>query len=225
MRAWETRSDTWVSDEPLYGHYLTQVRVNHPGVDEVVAAMDTDWRSVVAAITGPIPAGKTIWYQKHMAHHYLPHLRGDWVLQLCNCFLIRHPAEMLVSLDAKMGTPLLADTGLPQQQEIFQLITERTGSPPPVIDAADVLQDPGGMLARLCESVGVAFDSGMLSWDPGPRSTDGIWGKHWYDAVWKSTGFEPFRPRERTVPPRLQALLSQCLPYYEALAHSRLTLA
>lgn len=222
MRAWETRPDAWVSDEPLYGHYLTQVRVNHPGVEEVVAAMDTDWRRVVAAITGPIPAGRTVWYQKHMAHHYLPHLRGDWVLQLSNCFLIRHPADMLLSLDAKMGTPVLADTGLPQQLEIFQLVRERTGSLPPVIDAEDVLRDPGGMLARLCSAVGVDFSPGMLAWAPGPRPTDGVWGKHWYDAVWRSTGFEPYRARPRTLSPALEPLLAECTPYYEALAQYRL---
>jgi len=225
MRAWENRPDTWVVDEPLYAHYLTQVRVNHPGVDEVIASGDTDWRRVVSGLVGEIPRGRVIYYQKHMAHHYLPHLRGDWVLSLTNAFLIRHPAEMLVSLAAKMGPPALRDTGLPQQVEIFRLVRERLGTTPPVLDAEDVLRDPGGALQRFCAAVGVGFSERMLSWPAGPRETDGIWSKYWYDAVERSTGFEPYQPRSRKVPKSLEPLLAECLPHYTELAQYRLVSA
>jgi hypothetical protein len=222
MRAWENRPDTWVIDEPLYAHYLTQVRVNHPGVDEVIAHHETDWRVVIAGLTGPVPEGREIYYQKHMTHHWLPHLRGDWVLQLSNAFLIRHPAEMLASLTARMGQPELRDTGLPQQVEILRFVAERTGTTPPVLDTEDVLGDPRAMLTRLCELVGVPFSERMLSWPPGRRGTDGIWARYWYDAVEGSTGFEPYRPRPRVVPAGLEPLLAQCLPLYEELRSHRL---
>ena len=78
MRAWENRPDAWVVDEPLYAHYLTQVTVAHPGVDEVIRHHDGDWERVVAGLVGPIPHGRSVYYQKHMAHHWLPHLRGEW---------------------------------------------------------------------------------------------------------------------------------------------------
>ncbi len=222
MRAWENRPDSWVVDEPLYAHYLTQVRVAHPGVDEVIAHHETDWRAVVAALTGPIPEGRAIWYQKHMAHHWLPHLRGDWLLQLRNAFLIRHPAEMLPSLAAKMGLPELRDTGLPQQLELFRFLGERTGATPPVLDAEDVLRDPAGVLGAYCRLVGVAFSDRMLSWPAGRRATDGIWARHWYEAVERSTGFEPYRPRPRTVSPELEPLLGECMPLYLELHRHRL---
>jgi len=225
MRAWENRPDTWVVDEPLYAHYLTQVQVNHPGVDEVIASGNADWRRVVSGLVGEIPRGRVIYYQKHMAHHYLPHLRGDWVLSLTNAFLIRHPAEMLVSLAAKMGPPALRDTGLPQQVEIFRLVRERLGTTPPVLDAEDVLRDPRGALQRFCAAVGVGFSERMLSWPAGPRETDGVWSKYWYDAVERSTGFEPYQPRSRDVPKSLEPLLAECLPHYEELARYRLVSA
>ena len=50
LRSWENRPDTWVVDEPLYAHYLTQVTVNHPGVEEVIAHHQTDWVRVVDEI-------------------------------------------------------------------------------------------------------------------------------------------------------------------------------
>ena len=157
-----------------------------------------------------------------MAHHWLPHLRGEWVFSLTNAFLIRHPAEMLPSLAAKMGLPVLRDTGLPQQVEIFRDVQARTGETPVVLDSEDVLKDPRGVLERFCARVGVAFDERMLHWPPGRRPTDGIWAKYWYDAVERSTGFEPWAPRPRQVAPELEPLLAECLPYYEELAAHRL---
>ena len=143
MRSWENRPDTWVVDEPLYAHYLTQVPVAHPGVDEVIAHHESDWRKVVAEITGPMPHGRTIYYQKHMAHHWLPHLRGDWLLRLGNAFLIRHPAEMLPSLTAKNGTPGPA-RHRPAAAAGDLPVRARPGPDmiPPVLDAEDVLRDP-----------------------------------------------------------------------------------
>jgi hypothetical protein len=222
MRAFENRPDAWVVDEPLYAHYLTQVTVAHPGVDEVIQYHDSDWQRVVSGLIGPIPRGRTVYYQKHMAHHWLPHLRGEWVFSLTNAFLIRHPAEMLTSLAVKMGQPVLRDTGLPQQVEIFREVRRRTGTTPPVLDTEDVLKNPRGVLERFCKRVGVAFDDRMLTWPAGRRETDGIWAKHWYDAVERSTGFEPWKPRPRTVAPELESLLDECLPYYEELAAHRL---
>jgi hypothetical protein len=222
LRSWENRADTWVVDEPLYAHYLTQVQVSHPGVAEVIAHHESDWRKVVAGLTGPIPHGRAIYYQKHMAHHWLPHLRGEWLFELSNAFLIRHPADMLTSLTARMGQPSLRDTGLPQQVELFRLVAERTGGIPPVLDAEDVLRDPAGMLARLCAAMEVPFTERMLTWPPGRRPTDGIWARYWYDAVERSTGFEPYRPRSRAVAGDLQPLVAECLPYYESLHAHRL---
>jgi hypothetical protein len=222
MRAFENRPDAWVVDEPLYAHYLTQVTVAHPGVDEVLAHHDSDWRRVVAGLVGPIPHGRAIYYQKHMAHHWLPHLRGDWLYRLTNAFLIRHPAEMLPSLAKKMGPPVLADTGLPQQVELFHDLRARTGSTPLVLDTEDVLRNPRGVLEQLCRLTGVPFDERMLRWPAGRRETDGVWARYWYDAVEQSTGFEPYAPRPRVVAPELAPLLAECRPYYEELAACRL---
>jgi hypothetical protein len=222
MRAWENRPDTWVVDEPLYAHYLTQVKVAHPGVDEVVATHDPNWERVVRGLTAePIPHGRAIYYQKHMAHHWLAHLQGEWIFALRNIFLIRHPAEMLPSLSNKMGPPALRDTGLPQQLELYEMIRERTGLAPMVLDSEDVLRDPRAALERLCAAVGVEFDARMLHWPAGRRETDGVWAKYWYDAVEKSTGFEPYRPRDRTVAPALKPLLAECLPLYDQLRAAR----
>ena len=225
MRAWENRADTAVVDEPLYGVYLSATGIDHPGRDDVLAHMSTDWRYVVRSLTGPVPDGKTIWYQKHMAHHLLPEMDHDWVFGLTNAFLIRDPAAMLASYVRRRETVTVADLGLPQQVALFDQLCERAGSPPPVIDAADVLTDPAGTLAALCAALGVAFDAAMLSWPAGPRPTDGVWAKHWYDSVQRSTGFAPYRPQPITLPDHLQAIAEACRPYYDRLHQARLSSA
>jgi hypothetical protein len=230
MRAWSNRADTIVCDEPLYAHYLLKTGAAHPGADEVMAHHETDWRKVVAWLIGlPSSAcdaasqeGKTIFYQKHMAHHLLPKIERGWLDQLTHAFLIRDPREMLTSLVKHLPDPALRDTGLPQQVEIFEHVWRTTGRTPPVIDARDMLDDPRRTLTLLCEALGVAFDEAMLRWPAGPRDTDGVWARHWYASVERSTTFEPYQPKDERVPDHLQPLLLECMPYYERLHAVRL---
>ncbi|HET9333010.1 MAG TPA: HAD family hydrolase [Gemmatimonadota bacterium] len=223
MRSWESRGDTAVWDEPLYAHYLAETGVEHPGRDEVIRRHESDWRKVVERLVGPVPEGKTIFYQKHMAHHLLPGVDREWLDRVRNAFLIRDPREMLTSLIRVTPEPTLADTGLPQQWEIFERVAERRGAPPPVVDARDVLEAPEAVLARLCESLGVPFKRAMLSWKPGPRATDGVWARHWYAAVEASRGFQPYVPRTDSVPERLADLHAECEAVYRRLHAHRLT--
>jgi hypothetical protein len=222
MRSFGSRPDTFVSDEPLYAHYLKVTGVEHPGRVEVLARHETDWRKVVSHITGPVPEGRAIWYQKHMAHHLLPDMERDWLDGLSHAFLIREPDQMIASLVKTYPGAQLADTGLSQQCEIFDRVSDRLGRAPPVVLASDVLKDPRGILARLCEALDIPFLEQMLSWAPGPRPTDGVWAAHWYAAVEASTGFEPWRPKKVELPKALRPLLDACRPWYEKLYALRL---
>jgi Sulfotransferase domain len=222
MRAFGNRPDTLVCDEPLYAHYLKATGLVHPGADEVIRCHEPDWRKVVAWLTGPVPEGKRVFYQKHMTHHLLPEIERGWLGKLTNTFLIRDPREMIVSLDKIYPNPKLEDTGLPQQVEIFELVRRQTGRIPCVIDARDVLLDPPRLLRLLCDAVGLDFTEDMLAWPPGPRMTDGVWAKHWYGAVLQSTGFEPYRPREDVVPQRLAEVHEAAQRLYRQLHEHRL---
>ena len=222
MRSWGNRNDTVVVDEPLYAHYLAVTRKPHPGIDEVLAAGETDWRKVVAGLTGEVPGGKRVFYQKHMTHHLLPDMDREWLDKLTNCFLIRHPREVLASYAKVIDAPDLEDLGFVQQIEIFEWVRKTTGNVPPVLDAADILRDPRRMIGLLCESIGVEFQEAMLSWPPGPRQTDGVWAKYWYTEVEKSTGFRPYQGRQIELPERLEPLYAECLEDYEILYAQRL---
>ena len=222
MRAWASRDDTFVCDEPFYAHYLDVTHIDHPGRDEVLAAHERDWKKVVAWLTGEIPQGKHIFYQKHMAHHLLPDMDRGWLSEVANVFLIRDPGEMITSLVKVTPDIGVEDTGLPQQCELFESLRERTGHAPPVLDARDVLTSPREVLGRLCKEVGVMFSDAMLAWEAGPRKTDGVWAKYWYASVDKSTGFMPYKPKPDRVPDSLQPLLDRCNELYGTLYRHRI---
>lgn len=225
MRSWGNRPDAIVCDEPLYSHYLTATGLPHPGAEETIEHHEADWRTVVDWLTGPLPDGKTVCYQKHMAHHLLPNIELDWLDSLTNCFLIREPREMLTSLLEFIPEPRVEDTGLPQQAKIFELIRDRTDGTPPVLDSKDVLENPRGVLASLCETVGLAFREEMLQWPPGFRDTDGVWAKHWYAKVEHTTSFAPYRPKSDPVPASLRGVLDDCNELYQQLYSHRITTA
>lgn len=227
MRSWGNRNDCTVVDEPLYAYYLAATGKPHPGAQEVIAAGQPNWQKVIADLTlSPRPqaglAAPSIYYQKHMTHHLLPEMDRAWLGKLTNCFLIRNPQEVLASYAKVIDTPTLEDTGFPQQAEIFDWVRQHTGIIPPVLDAADVLKNPRRLLGLLCDVLGIDFQDSMLAWPPGPRTTDGVWAKHWYAEVEKSTGFRPYQPKSIALPPHLADLNEKCQAYYDRLYSYRL---
>jgi hypothetical protein len=225
MRAWENRGDCAVSDEPLYAAYLAATGLDHPGRDEVIATGETDPQRVIETLLGPIPGDRPIWYQKHMSHHLLPGMAHDWIHQLTNVFLIREPGEVVASYLKSRATVTPEDLGLPQQGLLFNELVERNGQVPMVIDAADFLREPEAFLQAVCVHLGIDFSERMLHWPAGPRDSDGIWAPHWYDAVWKSTGFEPWRQRNEHLSDEAARVAEACRPAYERLHGHRLQIA
>jgi len=222
LRSFGARADTHVSDEPLYAYYLQATGLPHPHAEEIIATHEPDWREVVDELTGPLPEGRSVWYQKHMAHHILSEVDRGWLDGFEQAFLIREPRAMLCSLLDKLDHVGLEDTGLPQQVELFRKRFEEEGRAPAVVDAREVLLNPEGILRVLCERLGIPFDTAMLSWETGRRDTDGCWGPYWYASTYESTTFAPYRPKEARVPPGYEELARHCETLYEEMAQHRI---
>ncbi|HXP22277.1 MAG TPA: hypothetical protein VN840_21735 [Streptosporangiaceae bacterium] len=224
MRSFENRADTVVVDEPLYGFYLARTGISHPGREAVLRSMPTSWPEVIGRLTaGSLPAGKTVFYAKHMTHHLLPEIDRGALAGLRHAFLIRDPRRLLASYAKVRAAPTLADLGLAQQAEIFRLFGG------PVIDAADLAARPRVTLEALCDALRIPFDPAMLAWPAGPRPTDGVWARYWYAGVWASTGFgtntergSPGPGAEAGLPAGLEPLAARCQPFYDELSAHRL---
>ncbi len=221
MRSFENRPDTFVTDEPFYAHHLKKTGIDHPLREEVIANCKTDWNSVVDEITGPIPRGKEIWYQKHMAQHNLTGFDLKWVEKMQNCILIRHPREVILSYSQKYEISSISQLGYPQQTELFNVLTNM-GATPFVLDARDVLKNPDEMLKLLCKRFRIPFYKKMLSWPAGKRDSDGIWGKHWYGKVESSTGFYPYIEKKGDIPSKYKGIFRSCMEHYQQLYAHRI---
>ena len=219
MRSWENRPDTVVCDEPLYAHYLRVTGLNHPGREEVIAHHETDWKIVVDGLCGDV--GAPVFYQKHMAHHLLPEIDRDWLLQMTNIFLVRDPREMITSLTKTIPNPTIDETGLPQQLELFESLCD-AGDSPIILDSKDILIDPRRMLATLCKHLEIPFYEEMLSWPAGQRDSDGIWASHWYASVEASTEFALWKRKEEQVPAEFESLCLECEDIYLQLAERKM---
>jgi len=214
MYAFAQRTDTRVVDEPLYGHYLRVSGAQHPGGDEVLAAMDTDGERVVRSVLLG-PSDRPVLFVKNMAHH-LVDLDWGFLDRITHVFLIRDPREMLPSLIHQIPEPTLDHTALKRQVEILEYL-EAHGHEAPVLEARELLLNPRSVLTRLCGDLGLAFEDDMLHWEAGPRPEDGVWAPYWYHNVHQSTGFSPYRSKITPFPDRLRPLLEACEPYYEKL--------
>ena len=221
MRSFENRSDCFVSDEPFYSYFLHKTGFEHPLRDEIIKSGLVDYNEIIRYITGPIPFSKKIWYQKHMAHHILPEVNIDWITNMRNCLLIRHPSDVILSYLKKNEIDSIQQLGYLQQVNMYEMLSQEDSTSPIIVDAQDLLQEPRKMLIQICKNLRIKFNEKMLSWPLGTRKTDGIWGKHWYKQVEVSTGFKPYIKTNRTIPSKYQDLYDKCMKHYNFLYQNR----
>ncbi|RME17223.1 MAG: HAD family hydrolase, partial [Alphaproteobacteria bacterium] len=217
MYSFAARGDTAVVDEPFYAAYLARTGLEHPMRAEILASQETDPQRVAEGLIGPIPDGKTHFYQKHMCQHMVGGVPRGWMGEVRNVFLIRHPARVIASFGAKYPAMSLADIGFTQQTDLFDHVVA-LGQEPLVIDSSDIRRDPSRALQALCAALGISWTDRMLSWPTGGHPADGVWAPVWYDAVHRSRGFAGPEGPLPALDGAGRRLLDEALPHYERLA-------
>ena len=221
MYAFAQRADCTVWDEPFYAAYLSETGIQHPMGAEIIAAGETDPAKVIQRCIEPIPPENHL-YQKHMTQHMLSDIPRNWMADVTNVFLIRHPARVIASYAAKRENPTLDDIGFPQQLSLYNHAIA-LGQSPVVIDSADIRANPKRALHSLCAAIDIPFDPAMLQWPAGGIAEDGVWAAHWYGAVHRSTGFAGAEGPLPKLDAIYESVLEQALPIYEQLRASALS--
>jgi len=221
MYAFGNRADCAVVDEPFYAAYLADTGLKHPMRDEILRSQPKDPTVVADWLVTDMPEGKPVFYQKHMTQHMRTVMPRRWMADVTNVFLLRHPARVVASFAAKYDAITETDIGFLQQAELYDQICQM-GQKPVVIDSYDIRQDPEGMLRKLCDALGLAWDPAMLHWPSGGHRSDGVWAPHWYGAVHNSTGFAGPEGGLPQLEGRLAELVELVLPSYEAMAERKI---
>lgn len=216
MYAFGNREDFAVWDEPFYAPFLLWTGREDPMREDIIASHENDPEMVAAICRNSIPGGKPNFYMKHMALHMLPEFPLDWAEHCTHVHLLRHPARVVSSYFRGRDDITFDDIGFRQQAELF----ERFGGP--VIDSADIRDDPETMLRRLCDTIGLEFDPAMLSWPEGGHHSDGVWEAHWYGKLHDSTGFAGPEGPLPEVEAEAARLVEQAMPYYEKLLSAKI---
>ncbi|MCB0727052.1 MAG: sulfotransferase family protein [Ignavibacteriae bacterium] len=214
MYSFAQRSDTKVIDEPFYAHYLSKTNADHPGKEEILADMENDGEKVIEnVILGDY--NEDVIFMKQMTHHLIQ-INESFLDKVTNVFLIRDPKQLISSLAQVIPVVNMHATGIKRQHELFHRLSDDNNRPV-VIDSGEILKNPESALTQLCYSLDIPFEKSMLKWEPGPIKEDGIWAKHWYENVHRSSGFEKQHTSSRDLPEELTELYKESLPLYKDL--------
>lgn len=216
MRSWSSRKDTIVIDEPFYASYLHRTQLKHPFYDEIINKYPVNDQEIIKILTGSIPDNKNIWYQKHMAHHICNFDSLSWILKLQNCFIIRKPNHVINSYIKKNELKKTEELGYIQQFKLINFLIKNSADFI-VIDTESLLKNPEKILTLWCKHFGLNFNKSMLKWKKGYHPNDGIWAKHWYSNVIKSSSFGRLKNNNTDVNDFYLEIYEECMFYYNQM--------
>ena len=214
MYSFRERVDTTVVDEPFYAHYLRVSGRKHPGYQEVLNSQDQYSEQVIENVIQSEYTTPVVFF-KQMCHH-LVEIDLSFFNNCSNILLIREPSLVIRSHAKNVPDLKVSDIGLDVQNSLLNRIIE-SGAVPIVVDSTNLLMNPKAILKELCQHLGIAFDTSMLSWEPGPKPEDGVWAQHWYKNTHESSGFSNKEPSRDPLPEKFLPVLEEATVLYNNL--------
>jgi Sulfotransferase domain len=212
MYSFAQRDNTTVYDEPFYAFYLKTTGKIHPGREEILKSQPHTYEEVFRDVNR---ADSDLLYIKNMAHQ-MRLIPIDKFENYTNVILIRDPSQLIASFAQVIENPDMLDIGIAEQYHIWQHFGQKSHDVV-VIDSGELLANPSGVICELCDRLEIPFSDTMLYWEAGGRREDGVWARHWYKNVHKSTGFVKQPTSSRPFPRHCRTLLAEAMPLYEQL--------
>ncbi len=217
-----TRGDFDVAHEPFGQAYYFGADRRTTRPDENELKPEITYAGVWAELLSRAAAGPL--FSKDFPNYIMHMADGEFLDHFQHTFLIRHPRKVLPSMYAHWRQFTLDETSIAAQRELFDIVCDRYGRVPPVIDSDDLVADPAGVTEAYCAAVGIPFIPEALDWEEGDRPEVTWYGGTWHAQLQQSTRLAP---QERDYPevedvPFLRDMYARCLPHYEALHPHRL---
>jgi hypothetical protein len=220
------RGDMKILHEPFsYLYYVHEdggtisqryVDPNHP----------TDYSGIREHIleTSEVASEDMVFFKDMCAHGY-DYLRQDekFLGGLTNTFLIRDPAKAIASYYAMNPEVTLEEVGLEQLCGIYEKAKDLE-SPPVVVDADDLENNPQGTIKAYCDAINLPFIPEALTWESGHQEEWDIW-EDWHTDAAQSTGIQKnVENFEVTVEnsDHLNKMYEEQLPFYLAMYEERI---
>lgn len=230
-RMMRERGDFFVIHEPFGPYYYFSGERISDNKSEVEARPEYGFEAILQRLWQEA-SSKPVFIKDH-ALYVAERANQAFLSHFQHTFLIRHPAQALPSLFARMPNFTLQEAGYAESYQLFELT--KTVQTAVVIDADDLVKSPAATIRAYCEAVEIPFLSEALSWQAKSMtksnwSDDGNWSESWNASRWhshleSSQGFQK-KPNRNYVAVEENEHLRQayefCLPYYEKLYEHRL---
>lgn len=165
---------------------------------------------------------------KDFPWHFWSRVDEQFLELFHHTFLIRHPVQAIGSYLSGWQDVRAEELGYQELGQMFDLVHRYQKSPPVVINADDLVNNPVATVKSYCEAVDIPFLPKALSWDAKKREEfiyveGGSWHKH----LNSSSGFqagdnEGYPTMENNL--RMRELVPLVMPYYENMNNYRLSL-
>ena len=214
----EPFGEAWYQGEAPLWHGFDESAVTTPGL-----TLQSVWRDIQAR------AAKAPVFLKDFPH-YINHMwDAEFLSHFTHAFLIRDPAKTITSMHNKWPEFHEGEVGFPEQRALFDLLWALNGTPPPVIDSDDLLENPEAMVEAFCDAVDIPFFPQALSWEPGGDPSEHSWwdGGSFHANLAQSTGLT--RQARRYVEledcaPRVRQVHRRMRPHYGRMHMHRIVL-
>ena len=213
----EPFGEAWYQGEAPLWHRFEPGCVITPGL-----SLERVWEDIkTQAAAGPV-------FMKDFPH-YINHMWDEAFLScFTHAFLIRDPAKTITSMHNRWPDFHEGEVGFPEQRALFDLLWALNGTPPPVIDSDDLLENPQSMTEAFCESVDIPFIESALTWEPGGNPSEHSWwdGGSFHANLAKSTGLAPQVRRYIEIEDqddRVKQVYRRMKPHYDRLHAHRIT--
>lgn len=177
-RIMRERGDLDVLHEPfLYDYYLTQTGQLFPDFEPQEGHPTTfaDIRKMILE-----RSEKQTVFIKDMAFYVLNTLPSDggFMRQMSHCFLIRDPAESIVSYYHRDPDFSLVEVGVEAQFRLYQVLVAE-GISPFVVTSDNLRNEPFETIARYWKFVGLPYVADAFAWDTSvPEGWQAVKGWH-----------------------------------------------